>query len=128
MTGIPLRDDRGTTPPAVRVGAGVGGSACPVCGRGFTPAGRQAYCSSVCRKRAFRARRRLAAAPVVPAGTSRRERTVYECPDCGQRQAGVQWCDDCVRPTRIAGLGGECPHCGEPVTVADLGLTGQDRR
>lgn len=126
MTGIPLRDDRGTTVPAT--GVGVGGSACPVCPRRFTPVGRQEYCSSVCRKRAFRARHRLAVTPAVPAGASCRERTVYECPDCGQRQAGVQWCEDCVRPTRVAGLGGECPHCGEPVTAEDLGLTGQDRR
>jgi hypothetical protein len=129
MAGIPLRDDRGTTPPAVGVGVGGGGSACPVCSRGFIPAGRQQFCSSVCRKRAFRARRGLTAVRVVvPAGAPRRERTVYECPDCGQRQAGVQWCADCVRPTRVAGLGGDCPHCGEPVTAEDLGLTGQDRR
>ena len=128
MAGIPSRDDGGTTPPTTGVGVGVVGAACPVCRRGFTPVGRQAYCSSVCRKRAFRARRGLAATPVVPAGASRRERTVYECPDCGQRQAGVQWCEDCVRPARIAGLGGDCPHCGDPVTAEDLGLTGQDRR
>jgi len=124
MPGFPLRDDRGTTQPAVDVG----GSACPVRGARFAPVGRQAYCSSVCRKRVFRARRGLTAAPVVPTGAPRRERTVYERPDCGQRQAGVHWCADCVRPARIAGLGGECPHCGEPVTVADLGPTGQDRR
>ena len=124
MPGFPLRDDRGTTRPAVDVG----GSACPVRGARFAPVGRQAYCSSVCRKRVFRARRGLTAAPVVPTGAPRPERTVYERPDCGQRQAGVHWCADCVRPARIAGLGGECPHCGEPVTVADLGPTGQDRR
>jgi hypothetical protein len=64
MPGFPLRDDRGTTRPAVDVG----GSACPVCGARFAPVGRQAYCSSVCRKRAFRARRGLTAAPVVPTG------------------------------------------------------------
>lgn len=124
MTELPLRDDRGTTPPT----AGARESTCPVCRAGFTPAGRQAYCSSVCRKRAFRARRGLAVTPAVPAGASRRERTVYECPDCGQRQAGVQWCDECVRPTRTAGLGGECPHCGEPVTVDELNLTVAGRR
>jgi len=38
---IPSRDDHGTT-------------TCPVCRRVFTPTGRQAYCSTACRKTAFR--------------------------------------------------------------------------
>lgn len=121
MTRSPWRDDSGTTPAGpVRT--------CPVCATPFHPVGRQQFCSTACRKRAFRARRGLAPAPGVPAGGGRRAHTVYECPDCGQRQAGRQWCDDCVRPARALGLGGECPHCGEPVTAGDLGLAVEDRR
>lgn len=112
----PFRDDAGTTRPPRR---------CAGCGQTFIPAGRALHCSAACRKRVFRARRHpvvtvdLAAA--APAG-ARREHTVYECPDCGDRQLGVQRCGDCGRFGRAAGLGGACPGCGEPVTVGDLGL------
>jgi len=106
----PSRDDAGTI-----------SARCPVCGTPFPPAGRRAYCSTACRKRAFRRRHSVAAA-AVPAGTRRREHTVYECPDCGERRLGVQRCPDCGTFGRAAGLGGSCPHCGEPVTVADLEL------
>ena len=44
---IPSRDDPGTM-------------SCPVCRRGFTPVGRQAYCGTACRKTAFRRRHRQA--------------------------------------------------------------------
>ena len=47
----PSRDDPGTTP-------------CPACRRPFTPIGRQAYCSTACRKTAFR-RRHQQPGPVV---------------------------------------------------------------
>ncbi len=113
----PSRDDAGTTPA-------ITASRCPVCAAPFTPAGRQVYCGTACRKRAFRRRHCVAAAAAaVPAGTRRREHTVYECPDCGERRLGVQRCLDCGTFGRSAGLGGSCPHCGEPVTVADLELT-----
>ncbi len=118
----PWRDDTGTTPATAM-------PRCPDCGTPFFPAGRQVYCSTACRKRAFRRRYAAAALPVpVPAGTPRREHTVYECPDCGERRLGVQRCPDCGTFGRSAGLGGACPHCGEPVTVADLELAEAGRR
>lgn len=115
------RDDRGTT----RTG---GARRCPVCAVGFTPVGRQAYCSTACRKRAFRARRGPAPLPVLPAGSTRRQHTVYECGDCGERRLGEQYCPDCGTFGRAAGLGGTCPHCGEPVTADELDLAVGDRR
>ena len=121
----PWRDDSGTTAAITPAGAP---RSCPVCAAGFTPVGRQGYCSSACRKRAFRARRALPAAPVIPAMTSRREHTVYECGQCGERRLGQQYCPDCATFARSAGPGGACPCCGEPVTVADLGLSTGDRR
>jgi hypothetical protein len=45
---------------------------------------------------------------------------VYECPDCGERQAGTRRCPDCNLFMRRVGPGGSCPHCDEPVLVADL--------
>jgi DNA-directed RNA polymerase subunit RPC12/RpoP len=112
----PFRDDTGTTG---------GDRRCAGCGQTFIPAGRALHCSAACRKRVFRARHRapttvdLAGAPPQ---RPRREHTVYECPDCGDRQLGVQRCGDCGRFGRTVGLGGACPGCGEPVTVGDLGL------
>lgn len=112
----PSRDDDGTTRPA---------RCCAGCGTTFTPTGRQRHCSTACRKRVFRTRRaaQVAAEPVAaPAAGTRREHTVYECPDCGQRQLGVQRCEDCGRFAPAVGLGGACPGCGDPVTVGDLDL------
>jgi DNA-directed RNA polymerase subunit RPC12/RpoP len=86
MTAVsPSRDDDATTRAAGR---------CSGCGQTFAPTGRQVHCSTACRKRVFRARhaadvvvelpvRRAAADPTAPART-RREHTVYECPDCGR--------------------------------------------
>lgn len=120
----PWRDDPGTTtePPAVPT------RACPVCPVLFVPVGRQVYCSTACRKRAFRRRHGLTPPPLLLPGTGRRERTVFECDDCGNRQLGEQRCGDCGTFARSAGLGGHCPSCDEPITMADLGLqTGATR-
>jgi hypothetical protein len=112
----PSRDDTETTRPGRR---------CAGCGQTFPPTGRQRHCSPACRKRVFRARHAtvptVKAAPASPGGT-RREHTVYECPDCGERQLGTQRCTDCGRFGRALGLGGACPGCGDPVTLADLDL------
>ena len=108
---IPARNDAGTR------------RQCPVCWASFTPAGTQIFCSTVCRKTAWRRRHqdhdRPAPAP-APAGRPRRDVTVYQCDDCDQRSVGEQWCPDCNRPCRRVGLGGRCPGCDEPVAIADL--------
>jgi hypothetical protein len=45
---------------------------------------------------------------------------VYECPGCEQRLLDVRRCPDCNLFARKLGPGGACPHCDEPVVVADL--------
>lgn len=94
---------------------------CPVCGDPFIPVGRQRSCSDACRAAAYR-RRRAIARPVVvvPAGMARAALTVYGCDGCGARAVGEQRCDDCSTFMRRLGLGGACPGCDEPVTVAEL--------
>ena len=85
------------------------------------PIGRQAYCSTACRKTAFRRRpQQPGPAVTVPADRPRREYTVYECPGCGERQLGDQRCETCRTFTRRVGVGGPCPNCDEPVPVTDL--------
>jgi hypothetical protein len=46
--------------------------------------------------------------------------TVYECDACGVRAIGEQRCGECSSFMRRVGIGGACPHCDEPVTVAEL--------
>jgi hypothetical protein len=46
--------------------------------------------------------------------------TVYECPGCDGLYLGEQRCAECNQFCRAVGLGGACPHCEEPVRVADL--------
>jgi len=100
--------------------------ACPICQTGTRPP-RARYCSDACKQRAYRLRR----AASVPAdlieqpGVPRRRRalvahTVYECPSCETRLLGTQRCPDCHVFCRRLGLGGPCPHCDEPVLLADL--------
>jgi predicted RNA-binding Zn-ribbon protein involved in translation (DUF1610 family) len=104
----PSRDDAGTTP-------------CPICQAPFTPAGRQRYCTSACRKTAWRRRHQGPPhPPAIPAARPRRDYTVYECPGCGERLLGEQRCPDCRIFAARLGTGGPCPHCGEPVTITDL--------
>ena len=106
--GPPSRHDGVTTP-------------CPVCEQPFTPAGRRRFCSGACRALAYRRRRDTArAAIVVPGPRPRRPGTVYECGSCGHRAVGNQRCDQCGTFMRRAGTGGCCPHCDEPVTIAEL--------
>jgi hypothetical protein len=45
---------------------------------------------------------------------------VYEGPVCGARFLGEQRCPDCNVFCRRLGPGGPCPHCDEPVALADL--------
>lgn len=92
--------------------------ACPVCGGAVQPAGRRRFCSAACRQAAWRQRhpRPLPALPARPP----RAATVYECPWCGTRSLGEQRCPECQRFGRRVGPGGLCPHCDEPVALADL--------
>jgi hypothetical protein len=46
--------------------------------------------------------------------------TVYACDHCGERYLGQQRCDQCNRFCRVAGLGGCCPGCDEPVLLTEL--------
>ncbi len=95
---------------------------CPVCWQPFVRVRRQRYCSDNCRKTAWARRRARSAVenaePAPPA--RRRDVTVYSCPSCDSRFYGQQWCPDCNQPCSRVGLGGLCPHCDEPVTIADL--------
>jgi len=103
----PSRDDAGTI-------------TCPVCQARFTPAGRQRYCTSACRKTPWRRRQGPAGPDAIPAARPRRDYTVYECPGCSERLLGEQRCPGCGIFAARLGTGGPCPHCGEPVTIADL--------
>ncbi|MGH3276009.1 MAG: hypothetical protein ACRDNZ_16995 [Streptosporangiaceae bacterium] len=45
---------------------------------------------------------------------------IYQCPECETSYAGERRCPDCHLFCRKTGTGGLCPHCDEPVTLADL--------
>jgi len=112
--GPPWGDDGETTTPAGR---------CLVCSTAFVPTGRQLYCRAACRKAAYRRRHgRCLPVVAVSAGRSRRDRTVYQCPQCEELQIGVQRCPDCGIFGRSRGLGGACPHCDQVVTLDELDL------
>lgn len=98
---------------------------CPICGASLPTVGRNRFCSPRCRQAAWRQRHRqpVVAAPSLPAAAF----TVYECPACQTRLLGEQRCPDCQLFARRLGLGGLCPHCDEPVTLADLGLVQANR-
>jgi hypothetical protein len=109
---IGSRNDDGTT------------TACAVCRRSFQRIGRQRFCSAACRQMAWR-RRHPTPQPVIPP-RSTRPSTVYECPACGTRSLGDQYCADCRCFCRRIGPGGLCPACDEPVAFADLLVKGGD--
>ena len=99
---------------------------CPVCQATLTSP-RARYCSDACKQRAYRRRQADGTLLDLDAPTadprSRRAlvvRTVYECPSCETRFLGEQRCPDCHVFCRRLGLGGLCPHCDDPVTLADL--------
>jgi hypothetical protein len=91
---------------------------CPVCAHPFAPVGRQRVCSAACRQALWR-RRHPAPLPTIPPHAAPAE-TVYLCPSCETRYLGQQRCPDCGVFCRRVGPGGLCPHCDEPVALADL--------
>ena len=109
-----VRDDGVTTPPA---------ATCPSCGTSFRRNGRRRFCSAACRQANYRAQRQTPAPPPRHCTTS-----VYECPVCSQRYLGEQRCTDCNVFCRRLGAGGECPHCGDPVTITDITPKDQSAR
>jgi predicted nucleic acid-binding Zn ribbon protein len=99
---------------------------CPVCQTPITSA-RARYCSDACKQRAYRERQTTGTLVDINAITvelrSRRTlvaQTVYECPTCEARILGEQRCPDCHVFCRRLGPGGLCPHCDDPVTLAEL--------
>jgi hypothetical protein len=121
---IPVRygSRYGSEPP----GPVPSGRVCPICQTGTVPA-RARYCSDACKQRAYRLRRAVGGPMGLPdqAGSPRRRpalvaHTVYECPACATRLLGEQRCPDCHVFCRRLGLGGPCPHCDEPILLADL--------
>lgn len=92
--------------------------ACALCGRTFARSGRRRFCSAACRQAVWR-QRHPPLLSQIPA-RSPRPTTVYECPSCETRYLGGQRCADCGVFCRRVGPGGPCPHCDEPVALADL--------
>jgi hypothetical protein len=86
------------------------------------PSGRpRTTCSDACRQALYRRRHQPEIVlPDLPAHQPRKARTVYECDDCGARQLGVQYCEECRTFMRRLGHGGITPCCGEPVTFDEL--------
>ena len=99
---------------------------CPVCAAPL-PSARARYCSEACKQRAYRLRQTARTAPDPQARQTELKRlralaahTLYECPDCGERYLGIQRCPDCQRFCRALGLGGACPHCDQPILIAEV--------
>lgn len=91
---------------------------CALCGTEFQPIGRQRFCGAACRQAAWR-RRHPSQLPAIPTRVPR-QATVYSCPECETRYLGTQRCDPCGVFCKRVGPGGPCPHCDEPVAIADL--------
>jgi hypothetical protein len=98
--------------------AGETTTSCAVCGAPFQPVGRQRCCRPACRQVAWR-RRHPTPLPSIPERAPRAS-TVYECPGCGSRSLGEQYCTECGTFARRVGPGGCCPSCDEPVALVDL--------
>ncbi len=113
---VASRDDNATTRPGAQ-------RACPVCAATFRPIRRQLYCSTACRKTAFRRRHTTVSVPAIPARQGRRTVTVYECPNCADRQIGEQRCAECNTFGQALGLAGTCPNCDGIIAAADLDTT-----
>jgi hypothetical protein len=105
-------------------GLAPGQARCPICWAGFTPTGRQRYCTDTCRKTAWTRRRAnrgpAPAKPTAPQRPPRPDPTIYACPQCRTRYHEQQRCQRCNQPCTRIGLGGPCPHCGTPIAISEL--------
>jgi hypothetical protein len=96
---------------------------CEVCGNEFISRRRDArHCDPACTQRAYRLRHQQVSEAPALAKRLPKDCKIYQCPKCDTRYLGEQRCPDCGVFCRLLGPGGECPHCGEPVAVHDLGL------
>jgi len=94
---------------------------CRLCGVPVPPGRPRLFCSPAHRQTAYRRRHQSPAVEyALPAARSRRAGTVYACPMCDERYVGVQHCPECNTFCVREGPGGRCPHCDEPLTVAEL--------
>ncbi len=109
MTNTPLCNDSGQAITRL----------CERCGVSFIPQGRRRFCDDACRQAAWRERHPASTLPSLPRKVPRSS-VIYECPECETRFLGQQRCDECHRFCRRVGPGGPCPHCDEPVALADL--------
>lgn len=96
---------------------------CHLCGRGFAARRRDArFCSQACTQAAYRLRHQpVVEVPLLPKRLPK-DFKIYQCPQCESRYLGEQRCQTCGVFCTLVGPGGECPHCGEPVAVEELGL------
>lgn len=46
--------------------------------------------------------------------------TLFECSGCEEQTLGQRRCAECQRFCRALGLAAVCPHCDEPVLVAEF--------
>ena len=90
-------------------------SRCLTCGSAFARRGRQRFCSGACRQHAYRQRtgQREATTPATTLAIT------YACGNCGSRLL-EQRCPDCNTFCQRLGPGGPCPHCDEPILLAEL--------
>jgi len=94
---------------------------CIVCSGDLPPGRPRVTCSDACRQKAFRLRHhQVLTAPELPKAKPRKDRTVYECGECGSKLLGEQYCEECHRFMARLGGGGLCPNCSEPVTFQEL--------
>lgn len=95
---------------------------CLICDRAMPTGRARTTCSDACRQTLWRRRHQPTPAQTSapPAGEPRRPVTVYECASCSTRQLGDQYCHDCNTFMNTIGIGGNCPHCTEPVAHTDL--------
>lgn len=94
---------------------------CAACGGTLPPGRARRYCRAACRQHAYRRRHQPPDAPApIPPRRSRREGTVYSCPECDQRLLGEQRCHDCHTFAIRLGPGGPCPCCDELILASEL--------